>query len=120
MRASLIIALLLSACAVTSTRTLVPRGSATIGQCIDLMDKRDNTELAAGILAGVGGVSALTTAPDAVPEPARWAIGATAAASTAVSLVLLKRVDTLSDEFDMICSIEETEIGTTATDGGVE
>jgi hypothetical protein len=71
--------------------------------CLELMDKRDGAELAGKILAGVGGVSALGTAPSQIPDGARWGIGAGAAASAAVSVAVLWYGERKSAEFERYC-----------------
>lgn len=62
----------------TTSRAIEP-GGLTDADCLTLMDLRDNAQLTGKILAGVGGVSALATAPDSIPEAGRWGIGAGAA-----------------------------------------
>ena len=109
----------------TTSRAL-DLGGMTDAQCVELMDKRDGAQLAGKILAGVGGVSALATAPDSVPDGARWGIGAGAATAAAVSVGVLWYGERKSDEFERYCEVdEETDEydlapNPFAEDGGVE
>jgi hypothetical protein len=92
-----------------TTRALEP-GGLTDADCLALLDRRDGAQLAGKILAGVGGVAALGTAPDAVPEGARWGIGAGAATVAAVSVGVIWYGERKSDEFELYCEVdEETE-----------
>ena len=87
-------------------RSLEP-GGMTDAACLELMDKRDGAQLAGKILAGVGGVSALATAPDSVPEGARWGIGAGAATAAAVSVGVLWYGERKSDAFERYCEVDD-------------
>lgn len=128
----------LSACSGTTriakSRPCNPGAECPIVDCARLLDQRDNAELAAKILAGVGGVSALSTAPDSVPEAARWSVGATAATAAAVSVGVIWWGARKGDEFEDYCEVtevtetaDETQSTTSelapspfAKDGGVE
>lgn len=92
----------------SNTRALEP-GGMTDAACLDLMDRRDGAQLAGKILAGVGGVSALATAPESVPEGARWGIGAGAATTAAVSVGVLWYGEMKSDEFERYCEVAEED-----------
>jgi hypothetical protein len=88
------------------TRALEP-GGLTDADCLALLDRRDGAQLAGKILAGVGGVAALGTAPDAVPEGARWGIGAGAATAAAVGVAVIWYGERKSDEFERYCEVAD-------------
>lgn len=84
-------------------------GDLTDAQCAALLAERDRAILAGKVLAGIGGVSALGTAPDSVPEAARWAVGATAAASAAVGVVVIGYGEAKAREFERYCELAADE-----------
>lgn len=114
----LIIALLLASCAPSVYRVARPRGDSPQVDCVELMDRRDGAALAGKILSGIGGVSALVTAPDSMPENARWGIGAGAASIAIVGVSLVWYADRMSDRFDDFCEVVEVPI--LDADGGAE
>lgn len=86
---------------------VLSQGSMTDAACVELLDQRDGAQLAGKILAGVGGVSALATAPDSVPEGARWGIGAGAATAAAVGVAVIWYGERKSDEFERYCEVAD-------------
>jgi len=101
--------------------------SCPIVDCTRLLEQRDNAQLAGKILAGVGGVSALATAPESIPDAGRWGIGAGAATAAAASIGVLWYGERKSDEFERYCEVAEDDEALDAlapnpfgADGGVE
>jgi hypothetical protein len=82
--------------------------SMTDDQCVALLDKRDDARLAAKILAGVGGLGALGTAP-VDSEAGRWAIGASAATLVAVGGVVLWYGEQKAKAFETYCEVGADE-----------
>jgi hypothetical protein len=69
------------------------------------MDQRDAAEFFGKVLAGAAGASALGSAPEQLPQEARWGIAAGAAGMGAVAVGLIWLGERKGEEFETYCEV---------------
>jgi len=80
-------------------------GSLSTSECIRLMGQRDAAEFFGKVLAGSAGASALGSAPEQLPQEARWGIAAGAAGMGAVAVGLIWLGERKGEEFETFCEV---------------